>query len=130
MMNKNVVIFLLLTLCCLSASAQYEYSSRITRETDANKSKTTSLRVRSDRIESQTYEGARNAALNQAVSKCLQYSDSTDVKLSFSEEEFDKVDEMNLQVRIIVRKNRNGLFEATCSITGDGKENLDHYPKR
>ena len=50
-MNKNVVIFLLLTLCCLSASAQYEYSSRVTRETESNKSKTTSLRVQSDRVD-------------------------------------------------------------------------------
>lgn len=129
-MKRFIIIISLVFICFISANAQSDYSSRVTRETESNKSKTTSLRVRSDRIESQTYEGARNAALNQAFSKCLQYSDSTDVKLSFSEEEFDKVDEMNLQVRIIVRKNRNGLFEATCSITGDGKENLDHYPKR
>ena len=51
MMNKNILLFLLLTLCCLSASAQYEYSSRVTRETDANKSKATSLRVQSDRVD-------------------------------------------------------------------------------
>lgn len=129
-MKKFIIIISLVFIFSLPAFSQSDYSSRVTRETETNKSKSTSLRVRSDRVESQTYEGARNAALNQAISRCLQYSDSTDVKLSLSEEEFDKVDEMNLQVRIIVRKKRNGSFEATCSITGDGKENLDHYPKR
>ena len=51
MMNKNLLLFILLTIGCLSASAQYEFSSHVTRETDANKSKTTSLRVQSDRVD-------------------------------------------------------------------------------
>lgn len=81
-------------------------------------------------IESQSYESARNAALAQAISECLQYSDSNDVKLSISEEEFEKLEEMTLQVRIMIRKTYKGTFEASCSITGNGKENISHYPKR
>lgn len=129
-MKINILFLTLLFLCGIHASAQDGFSSRVSRETETSKTISSSVSVRSDLVECNTYEGAKSAALAQAFAKCMQHSDSKDVELSVNDDVFEKTVELDIHVKITVRKTYKGTFEASCSISGDGKEILDHYPKR
>lgn len=128
MVNKRIFLLSVLLMFCVSAMAQ-DYSIRTIKQTETSKEKASTVIAEAE-VERDTYEGARTAALVQAMGKYFFGSEADEVEHSIKDEDFQLIMSMNLRVSVEVRKTSKGTFEATCRIAGDGKESFSYYPKR